>query len=50
MFTIDCPNCNNQQEVDGEDLPKFASHDFFVTCDHCDNVFLAGWFAELEHR
>ena len=50
MFNIDCPHCDNTIEVEGEDLPDRSCDEFSVTCDHCENVFLAGWVAELEHR
>ena len=50
MLTIECPECCNIAEVEGQDLPKLSCDDFLVTCEHCDNSFHAGWVAELEYR
>ena len=47
---IDCPKCEKNNEVDGEDLPERACDDAIFKCLWCDHDFSIGWFAEIELR
>lgn len=45
---IDCPNCNETLEVDGEDLQDRACDSTNCKCSKCGHEFLIGWYAEVE--
>lgn len=47
---IDCPKCNEANEVDGDDLPDRACDDSMYKCINCEHEFLIGWYAEVELR
>ena len=47
---IDCPECGENIEVEGEGLPSRACDDTECSCHHCDHVFKIGWYATVELR
>jgi len=49
-MNIDCPYCDKNMELDGEDLPERACDDEDFMCRHCENVFQIGWYATAEVR
>ena len=49
-MNIECPECGFDNDVDGEDLPKFACDDEFFECKKCEHEFKIGWYAEVELR
>ena len=49
MF-VECLQCEQESEVESENLPDRACDDADYTCLHCGHVFLIGWYAEVELR
>ena len=51
-MNIECPKCNEDHEVDGEDLPHRACDSTEFECQNpeCHHKFMIGWYAEIEVR
>ncbi len=51
-MNIDCPKCQEEQELDCDDLPKLAcdSQDYECRNARCNHTFSVGWSAEAEVR
>lgn len=47
---INCPECNHENEVDGDDLPIHACDSEDFECSNCEHVFSIGWYATVELR
>ena len=47
---IECPKCDELQELDYGDLPDNACDSVEYECNHCEHEFVIGWFAEVEIR
>lgn len=47
---VECPECEEENKVEGEDLPSCACDSTEFECSHCDHVFLIGWYAMVEVR
>jgi predicted Zn finger-like uncharacterized protein len=47
---IECPNCEQDVNVESEDLPERACDDMEIDCGKCGHTFSIGWYAELEIR
>ena len=47
---IECPKCDELQELDHDDLPDNACDDAEYECAHCEHEFVIGWTAEAEIR
>ena len=49
-FFIDCPKCENEMGIEGDELPDKACDDFTHECEHCKQPIKLGWYAEIETR
>jgi len=47
---IECPECEELQDLDGDDLPSRACDDEDYECKYCEHVFSIGWYATAEVR
>lgn len=49
-MTIDCPNCKERNDIEGEDLPARACDDKEFTCVECEHIFTISWYPVVEVR
>ena len=47
---IECPKCDQDYIVDGQDLPSSACAAFGVHCEECGHDFKIGRYPETEIR
>ena len=47
---VDCPYCENEINLECEDLPNNACDDLEIEYPHCDEHLKVGWYAEAEVR
>lgn len=50
MSDFECPCCEEESEVEMEDLPDRACDDMEYECPHCGSQMIIGWRAEIEVR
>lgn len=49
-MNIECPECNEIQDIDGDDLPLRACDTSEYECLHCQHRMTIGWYAVVELR
>jgi len=47
---LDCPKCDKENFIEGEDFPETVCDDEDFECVHCEHEFSFGWYALLEIR
>lgn len=50
MPSFTCPACDEDNELEDEQLPKRACDDMRYECEHCGQEMTIGWVAEIEVR
>lgn len=51
-MNVECPKCDRDHKIDGEELSDFACDDEEFEChnEECLHVFTIGWYATVEVR
>lgn len=49
-MNIDCPECDFNNEVEGDDLPEKCCDSSEFQCKRCDHIFDISWYATVEIR
>jgi len=47
MYFFDCPKCNKENEIEGEDLPTDCCDTELYECQHCGIYLQVGWEASI---
>ena len=47
---IDCPECDEANDLDSDDLPDAVYMSVKYECKHCEHEFKIGWYATVELR
>lgn len=50
MPVFECPTCDQENEVEWEDMPERAAADRAHTCRSCGQKMRIGWVAEIDVR
>ena len=49
-MNINCPHCEKNNELDGDDLSDYACDAEDYECKYCEESFRIGWYATAELR